>query len=236
MRIVLFATASLLVAAGFTATDAKADLAPPAGFLIDVASLESTTTASYTLFSANFTADQSTTYVSFLFRRDPSYFAFDDASVTLLGGGPNLLADPGFESGPVGSDTPIGWGNFQQTSGIGATGIVDSGGGRGGEGPRSGDNFWDDGSVGAYDGIYQEVATVPGQDYTVSFYLANPGSGEPYSQTGDGIDALAYAGDALPDGTVVTNPAPPASAPEPASLALFGAGLAGIGWIRRRAG
>lgn len=211
------------------------DLAPPPGYILDVGAVAGTTTAAYTQFSTTFTANQGVTYVSFLFRRDPSYFAFDDAAVTLGTSGPNLLVDPGFEDGPVGSQVPVGWGNFQQTAGIGAQGVVATGGGRGGEGPHSGNNFWDDGAVGAYDGIYQSIATVVGQQYTLSFWLANPSSGSPYSQTGNGIDVLAYAGADLPGGTIIITPAPPPpSVPEPATWATMVGGFGLIGGALRR--
>lgn len=231
---IVAATAAVLFGAGA----AQADLAPPPGALIDVAAISPTTIAAYTKYSANFTAAYAATTVSFLFRRDPSYFAFDDASVTLAGNATNLLVDGGFELGTVGSQNPFGWGNFQQTTGIGAQGVTQTGNGRGGEGAHSGVNFWDDGAVGAYDGIFQSIATVVGQTYTLSFWLANPSTGSAYSQTGSGIDALAYVGNSVPGGTVITNPAPPTTGavPEPATWAmmLVGFGAIGIG-LRRRA-
>lgn len=224
----------VLSAALLAAGAAHADLAPPPGAVLDVAALSSTTIQAYTQYSVSFTAGQADTYISFLFRRDPSYFGFDDTSLTAQGSDVNLLVDPGFEEGPLNSQTPIGWGNFQQTSGIPAQGEVETGSGRGGVSPRTGSYFWDDGAVGAYDGIYQAVATTPGQQYTLSFYLSNPESGDAYSQTGTGIDVLAYEGAALPDGTIVTTPAPPISgAPEPSTWALLLGGVGILGGMLR---
>ena len=64
--------------------------------------------------------------------------------------------------------------------------------GCGNELAHSGTQFWCDGSVGGYDGLYQTIATTPGTTYNISFWL-NDNSDSPVST--DGLDMLTYVGD-----------------------------------------
>jgi len=199
---------------------AQAQLAP-AGYILDVGAVNGygPTTWKYTQFTTTFTAALAETTVSWFFREDPSYFSFDDASVSLTSGGPNLLVDPGFESAAVGSSKPAGWSEFVQPSVPYAQGVVMSGAPTGfGIDPFSGSNYWLDGSLNGYDGLAQTVATTIGDQYTVSFYLADTSVKSYQVPT---LDLFVYAGSGIP------------GVPEPASWAMMLVGFAGLGAAMR---
>jgi hypothetical protein len=223
-------------------------LPPPSGLLIlDLAGTP--IIPSYSLYGAAFVATTSESTVTFVFRHDPGYFAFDDASVvdaTTPGG--NLLLNPGFESGaPTVSGAGVpDWTYFEQ-AGLADVGLpvlgFEAASGTNGLPAHGGSYFWDDGATGGYDGIDQTFATTVGDTYDVSFYLAEinsnnvatPGNnyqqvctnGNPSGTECNGIDVVVYAGNGLP-------PTSAGVVREPASLALLCVAFGGLAMVRRK--
>lgn len=220
--ILAFATAGFCV---FASGPARAQNAPP-GALFDLQATHPLTLSDYEKFSFSFVAGVANTTVSFAFREVPAFFAFDDVSVVLDGTTTNLLANPGFETATVGQTTPTSWGRFIQPIDVSAIGQVASNASPYGcapNGAHGGTQFWCDGSVEGYDGLFQTVATTIGATYTVSFWLGDNAGVPP---TVPEIDMLGYAQDGLPVGTIPV--------PEPETYALMLAGLGALGFAARR--
>jgi PEP-CTERM motif len=225
-------TCALLLLAVTVAPAWAAPGDPPPGWIFQLAppGPQGSVLSGYQQFTTSFIATSNYTYVSFAFREDPAFFAFDNASVKLdplYGGtGTELLHDPGFESAALGSNTPAGWNQWFQPPLPPYAGFVagSTGSNCDPNGAFAGTQFWCDGSVRKYDGLYQKIATTPGDKYDISFYLGDNSRVVPYNP---GIDMFVYAGDSLPGGTQ-------SYAPEPSSLLLLGSGILGIGGLLRK--
>jgi len=157
----------------------------------------------YQQYTASFVATSANSFISFAFREDPSFVGLDDVSVT-TGGGPNLIVNGDFESGVLGESAPVGWiylNEFEATFfGVVQNDLVEPG-------THSGSYYYYDGAVQAYDVITQQIPTIIGHSYLISFWL-NDLSGETTFKRlsdnglpgtgGNGINLIVYAGDSLP--------------------------------------
>jgi hypothetical protein len=256
MHVTWKAALGVAVALGVAGEAGAQNLSPPPSGLLILDLAGKPIIPAYTQYSAPFIATTSESTVTFVFRHDPGFFAFDDASVVdTTTPGANLLLNPGFE---IGAPTAPGggapdWTYFEQA------GLVDVGVPvLGFEAPsptdgltaHSGSFFWDDGATGGYDGIDQSFATTVGDLYDVSFYLAEVNSngfttpGNDYQQTCtnglsgtdcNGIDVLVYAGNGVPPNSSSTDGSPPTRVvPEPVSVVLLCGALGGLRLVRRK--
>jgi hypothetical protein len=216
------AVAALILGAG-QASAANND-PPPTGTIIHNFAGEAITHA-LTQYNFDFVATSAATQLSFAFREDPAFISLDNVSVIADGDmtNTNLVTNGDFEGGSSGPNTPTGW-NYLNTFGATFAGVVTPGCGVGGS------NCYYDGAVQAYDAINQQLATVNGGLYHLSFFFGDnsnattfraisdngqPGTG------GNGINMVVYGGDAIP---VRDN-----GVPEPAAWALMLLGFGGMG-------
>jgi hypothetical protein len=188
-------------------------------------------------YSVTFTAatGSTSTDLGFAFRDDPGFLTLDNVTLTANSGpATNLVVNGDFETG-VPSSNPVGW-SFQNPDGALAQGVVMAGEGVGGS------NGWIDGAVQAYDTLFQNIATVGGVSYTLSFDLTQEAAttanfqrlstnGDVTDVDGNGINVVVYAGQGDPVLSTTSG-----GVPEPASWALMigGFGLAGTALRHRR--
>ena len=168
--------------------------------------------STYQQYTVNFTANISSTAITFAFREDPAFISFTNASVVDLSvdNGTNLLVNGDFSQGTVGS-TPVGW-TYANVYGALAGGIVESGSAS----CYTFNSCWYDGAVQAYDAISQTIPTTVGHNYQITFLVADNSScstdgggpscnfsdlstnGDTTDPGGNGINVAVYAQAGLP--------------------------------------
>jgi hypothetical protein len=151
------------------APNTAANNGPPPGAIKDLngTAIPGGGNDTYQQYTVSFTAaDISSTAITFAFREDPAFISFSNASVVdLAGNGTNLLVNGDFSQGTV------GW-TYSNQYGASSGGYVQASCGVGST-PTHVVNCWYDGAVQAYDAISQPIATVPGRNYQISFWVAD---------------------------------------------------------------
>ena len=103
----------------------------------------------------------------FCFLNRQHYWALDDVSIKHSRNGTQLLTNGGFETG-----TWSPW--IYYCINYYGSGMHSSGSGYS---PRTGTYFYYDAQYSIPDGIFQNITMIPGENYTISFFLANPSGG-----------------------------------------------------------
>ncbi len=212
---------AMLVLVMVTPSLAASNNPPPAGAILDLNGglIPHGAPQAY---SVDFTGALANTAITFAFREDPAFITFTGASVVdLTTSSGNLLANANFATGDL-----TGW-TYANVYGATFGGVVAG---------STGNYYWYDGAVQAYDAISQTLATNPGAVYQISFYAWDDGglttfsdlstNGDVTDTGGNGADILAYAQAGLPPaGNTV---------PEPCTMLLLGSGLVGLIAFRKK--
>jgi len=151
---------------------------PPSGTIIDQLTGQPIT-STYATRTVNFVATSANTNLAFAFREDPAFINLANVSLTdVTHPGPNLVVNGDF-SGPTTppppgarGPQPSGW-TYLNTFGASFGGEVQAGCG------PTGGPCYDDGSVQAYDGINQVIATTIGDTYHLSYQYDDTSAGCP---------------------------------------------------------
>ena len=140
-----------------------------AGNILSTVLLRLTNSANHSYINYTFVyqATRTQTRLIFCFLNQQWFWALDDVSVRHIPSGTQLITNGGFETGgwpPWIHFNTIYYGSGFRSSASGFS-------------RRSGTYFYYDLQYSIPDGIFQNITTVPGENYTVSFSLANPFGG-----------------------------------------------------------
>jgi len=195
---------------------------PPAGAILDLSGtpVPGGGNGTYQQYTVNFVAGVANTAITFAFREDPAFISLANVSVvdTTTESG-NLLFNGDFSQGTYTNNgnglTPNGW-TYANIYGAYAGGIVESGSGFCYTINDVPVNYcWYDGAVQAYDAISQTITTTIGDNYQITFWVAdNSGcyvdggppcnfsdistNGDTTDTGGNGINVTVYAQAGLP--------------------------------------
>lgn len=199
---------------------------PPLGPILDLGGVYATPptaalpipgggNGTYQQYTVEFTATLASTVVTFAFREDPAFISFTNASVVdLTTSSGNLLVNGDFSTGALDPWT------YSNVFGAASGGFVASG-----ANCYTSSTCWYDGAVQAYDAISQTIGTNIGDNYEITFLVADNSScstdggapcnfsdlstnGDITDTQGNGINVTVYAAGGVPPVTTVQAPLP----------------------------